>query len=122
MEKKFKELYKLIAKLRNECPWDKEQTAKSFYKSIKEEVEELIEAIEKEDKNNYKEELGDVLWTTLFLSLIANEEGYCTIEDAMDYVKKKMIRRHPHVFGNSKAETPEEVIKQWIKIKEEEKN
>ena len=113
----------IIATLRGEngCPWDKEQTHESLETCLREECEEVIEAIEKKDDANLCEELGDVLLQVVMHSQIAAEEGRFTLEDVIDGVAKKMVRRHPHVFAGVKLETEEERLAMWNAIKRQEK-
>ena len=101
--------------------WIKEQSAQSLIKYLKEETQELVEAIEKDDTENWMEELGDVLVQLLYQTSIAEKEGLFTFEDVLETVNRKIRRRHPHVFDGVKAETPEEVDALWQKIKAEEK-
>lgn len=119
----FEELVGIIARLRGEdgCPWDKKQTHESLIPCLRDEAEEVVQAIEKQDKENLCEELGDVLLQVLMHSQIARENGSFTLEDVIDGISRKMIRRHPHVFGDAKAATPEESLALWKQIKAEEK-
>jgi len=104
------------------CPWDREQKISSFKKFLAEESGEALEAIEKEDYKNLCEELGDLLWHVIFISQIAKEEGLFSIEDVMDGLRKKIVRRHPHVFGDKKGNiSVEEVMREWEAIKAREK-
>lgn len=103
------------------CPWDKAQNHTSLKKYLMEEANEVCEAIDKEDMDNLCEELGDVLMQIFLHSIKAEQEGYFTLEDVMNNLADKMIRRHPHVFGNEKAITPEEVSALWNSIKAKEK-
>lgn len=125
MEKRYtyEELLKIVAELRSEhgCPWDKEQTHESLIKCLREESEEVIEAIRNKDDENLCEELGDVMLQVLMHSQIAGEEGRFTIEDVVDMLAQKLVRRHPHVFGAQKALTAEEGLASWNAIKEQEK-
>ena len=122
LEKSFSSLIETLKKLRgpNGCPWDKAQTHQSLIKCLKEESQEVITAIEKQDDENLKEELGDLLLQALFHALIAQEENRFTLQDVLDGLNHKLITRHPHVFGNAKASTPEEALAQWkaSKLKE----
>ena len=120
---KFLELIDIFKKLRGKkgCAWDKKQTNKTLIKYLFEESEELKQAVKKNDIENIKEELGDVLLQVIFHAQIAKENKWFDIYDVIDVLNKKLIRRHPHVFGNSKAKTPEEITIQWNKIKKEEK-
>ena len=113
----------IVAMLRSEngCPWDKEQTHESLEKCLRDECEEVIEAIENKDDDNLCEELGDVLLQVVMHSQIAKEEGRFTLEDVIDGVAEKMVRRHPHVFAGMKLETEEERLTMWNAIKEQEK-
>lgn len=125
MEKKYtyEELLNIVAELRGEhgCPWDKAQTHESLIKCLQEESGEVIAAIENKDDENLCEELGDVLLQVLMHSQIAAEEQRFTIEDVVDMLAKKLVRRHPHVFGDQKALTPEEGLASWEAIKQKEK-
>lgn len=103
------------------CPWDREQTMKSLTPFIIEEAYEVISAIDSGDMEHIKEELGDLLFQVIFVSQIAAEEGSFSLSDVIDLSHKKMVGRHPHVFGESRADTPEEVLKQWAEIKKAEK-
>lgn len=121
--KDFTKLRRIIAKLRgpNGCPWDLKQTHASLKKYLIEEAYELIEAIDNEDRDHMTEELGDVLLQVMLHAQIGEDEGYFTIEDVIQGLSEKMIRRHPHVFGDVQAENEEDVLKNWQSIKEEEK-
>lgn len=101
--------------------WINEQTPLSLVEYIREETEELIEAIEREDIDNWMEELGDVLVQILYQTNAAEKEGLFTFEEVLESVNRKMRRRHPHVFDGMSASTPEEVDAIWQKIKQEEK-
>jgi tetrapyrrole methylase family protein/MazG family protein len=117
----FKDLLKIMERIRKKCPWDKKQTNESILKYLKEETEEFIQALKEKDYKGIKEELGDILWQVIFHSQILKEKNILTIEDVIDNLCKKMIRRHPHVFGNKKVKDEKEVIENWEKIKEKEK-
>ncbi len=121
---KFLKLVDILEKLRGEhgCPWDKKQTHTSLMKYLFEEANEYNEAVQKKDYDNMKEELGDVLLQIIFHAQIAKENKKFDIYDVLDTINEKMIRRHPHVFGNSKATTEEEIKKEWERIKQLEKN
>ena len=120
---KFLKLVDILEKLRGEngCPWDKKQTHQTLMKYLFEESNEYNEAVKKQDYENMKEELGDVLLQIIFHAQIAKENNKFDIYDVLDTINEKMIRRHPHVFGNSKAKTEEEIRVEWEKIKAEEK-
>ncbi|CAM3781818.1 nucleoside triphosphate pyrophosphohydrolase [Aeromicrobium ponti] len=121
--KDFSKLRSIIAELRgpNGCPWDLKQTHVSLKKYLIEEAYELIEAIDNEDSDHMTEELGDVLLQVLLHAQIGEDEGYFTIDDVIQGLSEKMVRRHPHVFGNVQADNEEEVLKNWQSIKQEEK-
>ena len=123
----FDELVNIISKLREECPWDKEQTHESLSKHLIEEAYELLDSLAKlnnsdESFQNLESELGDLLLQILLHSKIASENGYFSIVDVVDSLNKKLVKRHPHVFGDVKLGTPKEVQKQWEKIKQGDKN
>ena len=119
---KFYDLVEIVRKLRGEkgCPWDKKQTHKSLIKHLKEETEELIKEIEKDNIRGIKDELGDVLLQVVFHTQIEKENF--DIDDVIDNICRKMIRRHPHVFGNLKVKSEEEIEKNWENIKKGEKS
>lgn len=103
------------------CPWDRQQTTQSCRTYLLEEACELIEAIDLDDNTHIKEELGDLFFLVLFLGRIAEKEQRCTMADALSGIKEKLVRRHPHVFGEVHVETPEQVLEQWERIKKQEK-
>ena len=120
----YEELLNIIAELRSEhgCPWDRAQTHESMIPCLYDECDEVVEAIKNKDDDNLCEELGDVLLQVLLHAQIASEEGRFTMSDVVDGLSKKMIRRHPHVFGGApQAATPEEGLANWKAIKEKEK-
>lgn len=122
----FNDLVKIMATLRapGGCPWDLEQTHGSLLKYIKEETQEVCEAVEKKDWENLKEELGDVLLQILFHSQIAKENRKFDIDDVLAVLKSKLIGRHPHVFDKRKKKeilTVDEVKRRWKIIKAKEK-
>ena len=116
---KFTELVRLIARLRapGGCPWDREQTHESLKPMLLEEAYEVIEAIDDGNDDEFKGELGDLLLQVVFHSDIATEENRFTIADVIERVSSKMIRRHPHVFGEDTAATSGEVLRNWEAIK-----
>ena len=120
----FNELTDIIAQLRSEngCPWDKEQTHESLKKCLIEESQEVLDAIDQEDMENLCEELGDLLLQILLHSQIASENNHFTIQDVINVLSEKMIRRHPHVFGDVKVNSSEESSKLWQEIKKQEKS
>jgi len=105
----------------NGCPWDKEQTHKSLRPNMLEEAYEAVDAIDEGDMQHLKEELGDVLLQVVLHAQIAKDEKEFDIEDVAGLLNEKLIRRHPHIFGDEIANTPEEVLINWEKIKKEEK-
>lgn len=123
----FDEFVKIIETLRSEngCPWDKEQTHESLRACMMEEAAELLGAIRifKETGNaeNMQEELGDILLQAVMHSVIAKEEGLFAIEDVIGGISEKMIRRHPHVFGNTDIHGKEVLLQNWEEIKKQEK-
>ena len=120
----YEQLLEIIAELRSDhgCPWDRAQTHESMIKCMRDECEEAIAAIENKDDENLCEELGDVFLQVLLHAQIAREEGRFDMSDIIDGLARKMIRRHPHVFGDVRAAaTPEEGLASWEAIKEQEK-
>ena len=103
------------------CPWDQKQTHETLKRYLLEEANEALEAIDEGDADHLKEELGDVLMQILFHCMLADQRGDFDLNGVIAGITEKMIRRHPHVFGNEKADSPEEVAVLWQKIKEEEK-
>ena len=120
----FQELCEVIAKLRSPsgCPWDREQTLESIKPYTLEETYELLDAIDSGDDEAIVEELGDVLLQVLLDSQIAADEGRFNLIDVVTGLNLKMIRRHPHVFGDSAVSSPNDVSRNWDRIKQEEKN
>lgn len=121
---KFEDLVEIVKVLRSEngCDWDKEQTHKSIRNDFIEEVYEAVEAIDTENKELLLEELGDVLLQVVFHSRISEEEKDFDIDDVADGICKKLINRHPHVFGDVKVKNSEEVLRNWSEIKKLEKH
>ena len=123
----YEDFLEIIKVLRSEngCPWDKVQTHESLKPCMMEEAAELLASIRIYDQTgnaeNMREELGDVLLQVVMHAQIASEEGLFTMADVVDEVSRKMVRRHPHVFGTGSADTPEEVLTNWEEIKKEEK-
>ena len=119
----LEELIAVIAKLRapDGCPWDREQTHTSLRPNMIEEAYEAVDAIDDNDMAHLREELGDVLLQVLLHSQIASENGDFTIEDVAKELKDKLIHRHPHVFGDAKINSAEDVKVAWDKLKAEEK-
>lgn len=121
--KEFVALREIISVLRgpNGCPWDKKQTHQSLKKYLIEESYELLEAIDEDDIDHMIEELGDVLLQVMLHSQIGEDEGMFSIDDVIESISEKMIRRHPHVFGDRQVSDAEEVLKNWNELKAEEK-
>lgn len=119
----YEELLNVIAQLRGEhgCPWDKAQTHESLIPCLRNECEEVVQAIEQQDEKNLCEELGDVLLQVLLHARIAEEEGQFTMADVVNGLAEKMVRRHPHVFGNEEYGSPEQNQARWEEIKRQEK-
>jgi nucleoside triphosphate diphosphatase len=116
------ELINIMSALRDEkgCPWDREQTRESLKPFIVEEAYEVLEAIDEENPEAIKEELGDLLFQIVFQSRIAEEKGEFGMEEVIDKIGRKMIARHPHVFGNADYKTSEEVLVHWEAQKKKE--
>ena len=120
----FKKLVDIVSKLRDKkdgCPWDKAQTSKTLIKSFIEEFYETLEAVENDDPKELCEELGDLLLHIVMQAQIADEEGKFSIDDVLASINKKLISRHPHVFENAKANTPQDAKFSWEKMKRHEK-
>ena len=119
----FQKLVGILAALRGPegCPWDKEQDERSIANYFLEEVYEAIDALARNDAADLAEELGDVLMEIVFLARIYEEKGKFTISDALDGITRKMVRRHPHVFGGKKVDSSRRVLDQWIRQKKTEK-
>ena len=119
----LEDLKQIMTRLRAEdgCPWDRAQTHESMKQYLEEECGEVLAAIDNQDTENLCEELGDVLLQVLMHSQIAAEGQRFTIEDVVDMLAKKLVRRHPHVFGDQKALTPEEGLASWEAVKRMEK-
>src|SRR5437879_12651684 len=121
--KAFEALVALQARLRaaNGCPWDREQTHRSLRTYLIEEAYEVLEALESGNDAKFAEEMGDLLLQIVFHSQIAREEGRFTVADVIREIHDKMIRRHPHVFGETRAKDSAEVLRNWEQIKAEER-
>ncbi len=103
------------------CPWDQKQTFLSLQPYVLEEAHEVIQAVDLNDDCKIVEELGDLLYTIIFYGKLAEKSGRFSINDIVSGIEKKLIRRHPHVFGEVKVEGADEVVKNWERIKAEEK-
>jgi tetrapyrrole methylase family protein / MazG family protein len=115
----IQKLVELVEKLRGEngCPWDKEQTRETLKPMMVEEAYEVLDAIDNASPSELKEELGDLLFQVVFHAQIAREKGEFQLGDIIDRLHEKMIRRHPHVFGNADIKTSQDVLKNWEDIK-----
>jgi tetrapyrrole methylase family protein / MazG family protein len=122
-QNRFDRLMEIMRKLRapGGCPWDAEQTHESLKRYLLEEAYEVIEAIDSGDRAHLKEELGDLLLQPVFHAAIAEEKGDFTMDQVLDTINEKLIRRHPHVFGDEVIESSEAQITNWEKIKKQEK-
>jgi len=120
---KFIKLVETMDRLRKECPWDREQTHQSLRKYILEEAYEVIETIDEENWKELGEELGDLLLQIVFQSVIGEESGEFSLESVIDTLNKKLVERHPHVFGSKKVDSAKEVEINWehIKLKNEQR-
>ena len=123
MYKNLEELIKTVKILRSEngCKWDREQTHSSLKPNMLEEAYEAVDAIDNNDMKHLREELGDVLLQVVLHSQIADDEGSFNIEDVAKEINEKLIRRHPHVFGDLNVNSTQEILDNWDKIKSEEK-
>jgi len=120
---RFERAVSIMARLRapGGCPWDREQTFDSIKPYTLEETYEVLEAIDNRDWEELKGELGDLLLQVLFYAEMAQEEGTFSIDEVLDRLSNKLVDRHPHVFGEVKAETPADVLRNWEALKAEEK-
>ncbi len=116
-------LVELMAHLRGPegCPWDRAQDYDSLKGLLLEEAYEVVDAVNGRDYNALEDELGDVLFQLVFYSRLAEEEKRFSLADVVDRVHTKLVRRHPHVFGETRAHTPEEALKSWQSVKENER-
>jgi MazG family protein len=106
--------------LRRECPWDREQDERSIVPHTVEEAYELADAAQSGDDAKLLDELGDVLFQVYFLSLLLEERGRGSLADVAEHCRQKLVRRHPHVFGDRAAETAGDVVRNWDQIKRDE--
>lgn len=103
------------------CPWDREQDYDSMKALLLEEAYEVIDAVQQRNFEAIKDELGDLLFTVVFYARLAEEDGHFRIDDVIEHSHAKLVRRHPHVFGEARARNAEEALKSWLKVKETEK-
>ncbi len=120
---RFPDLVALMSRLRapDGCPWDRAQTFDTIKPFLLEETYEVVDAIDNRDFAELKSELGDLLLQVVFFSQMAGEEGQFSIDDVIERIHTKMVRRHPHVFGEDRAHSPEDVLRRWDELKAEEK-
>ncbi|WP_138429310.1 nucleoside triphosphate pyrophosphohydrolase [Fodinibius saliphilus] len=118
--KNFNDLVEIVQILRKECPWDRKQTHESIKDNLIEEAYEAVEAIDTKDFGELQKELGDVLLHVVFHSRMGEEKDNFSINDVIFSIQQKLIRRHPHVFGDENANDEEQVAKNWESIKMEE--
>ena len=127
MDGSFERFEQIIARLRgkNGCPWDREQTLDSLKPCMINEMTEVLAAVDvlhrTDHAENLCEELGDLLMNVVMMARIAEEEGLFTMDDVIGGISEKMIRRHPHVFGDAQADNSEQVLVNWEEIKKQEK-
>lgn len=116
-KEKFDNLVKIMRRLREECPWDREQTFDSIKAATLEETYEVIDAIDEQNYDELKGELGDLLLHILFHSVIAEDKKLFTINEVIDSISEKLVRRHPHIFSDVKIETNKDIERNWETIK-----
>lgn len=123
MKRTFEDLVALMERLRapGGCPWDREQTLESLKPFVIEEAYEVVDAIDRQDMAGLREELGDHLLEAVFVAQIAREAGHFDIDDAVTAIHDKLVRRHPHVFADVEANSADEVLVNWEKLKNEER-
>jgi len=117
LQDKFSEFVGIVKRLRKECPWDREQTHDSIKANTLEEAYEVVESIDNKDYNELKKELGDLFLHVLFHSQIAEDNNEFVLEDVIDAINEKLIRRHPHIFGDASVTDAENVKTNWEHIK-----
>lgn len=117
----FERLVAIMDRLREGCPWDREQTHESLRVYLVEEAAEALEALDERDWPHFAEELGDLLLQVVFHARLGREQNRFDVVDVVESINEKMISRHPHVFGESDAKTAEEVLDQWERLKAAEK-
>ncbi len=123
MSRSVTQLLRITARLRGPkgCPWDREQTHETMIRCLKDETVEVIEAIREKNSHALRDELGDLLLQVVFHSQLAREKDHFTFDDVVKTITRKLVRRHPHVFGKSRARDTAAVLKQWGEIKAREK-
>ena len=120
VETAFGKLYEIVKRLRapDGCPWDRKQNPYTIRTNLIEEAYECVSAIEEQDDENLEEELGDLLLVVTMIAYMKEQDGRLQLTRVLKHICSKLIRRHPHVFGDAKKETPDEVIEQWNHIKD----
>jgi nucleoside triphosphate diphosphatase len=121
-DESFSRLDEIVRLLRRECPWDREQDERSIVPHTVEEAEEVAEAARSGDDEQLREELGDLLFQVWFLALLMEERGAGDLATIADGLREKLIRRHPHVFGDVEAKTADEAIAVWKRMKKAERD
>lgn len=118
----FERLVELVSYLRSDegCPWDREQTMESMIECLREETGEVVEAVESGDMENLREELGDLILQGVFYAQLAHDKKLFDIEEVIRELNAKLVRRHPHVFGEERAENPREALDHWKTVKGDE--
>jgi MazG family protein len=117
VSQRFLELVEIMDTLREQCPWDKKQTIHSLRSNTIEELYELVDSIVEEDWDGIKEELGDIMLHVLFYAKIGTEQGEFTLDEVMEGIAKKLIHRHPHIYGDVKVENDDDVKRNWEQLK-----
>jgi XTP/dITP diphosphohydrolase len=117
LAQRFLELVEIMNTLREQCPWDKKQTIHSLRSNTIEELYELVDSIVEEDWEGIKEELGDIMLHVLFYAKIGSEQGKFTLDEVMEAIAKKLIHRHPHIYGDVKVENDDDVKRNWEQLK-----
>jgi len=120
VEKSFTRLVEIMDELREKCPWDKKQTIETLRPLTIEETYELTDAITDNDWQGIKEELGDIMLHLIFYAKIGTEQGKFTLQEALDGISEKLVRRHPHIYGDINVKDDEDVKKNWEQIKMQE--
>ena len=117
ISQRFLALVEIMDTLREQCPWDKKQTIHSLRSNTIEELYELVDSIMEEDWEGIKEELGDIMLHVLFYARIGKEQGKFSLEEVMEGIAKKLIHRHPHIYGDVKVENEDDVKRNWEQLK-----
>lgn len=117
VSQRFLELVEIMDTLREKCPWDKKQTIHSLRSNTIEELYELVDSIMEEDWDGIKEELGDIMLHVLFYAKIGSEQDKFTLDEVMEGISKKLIHRHPHIYGDVKVENEDDVKRNWEQLK-----